>query len=108
MTSSLTTETQAAQTAYPESVTQLDHIAHDMKAGRFPEQSSIEQFLAERAAQTAETKGGGRYAHVDTARLTELAWISNEGFGDRHEGRGYRNSYTQGDEREAYDAGFCS
>lgn len=36
--------------AYPEGVTQHDHAAHDMRVGRFPSQSSIPEFLAERTA----------------------------------------------------------
>lgn len=60
------------------------------------------------AAPTTETKAKGRYAGVDIVRLTHLAQISNTGWGDRHEGRGYRNSYTQADERDAYDAGYSS
>ena len=35
---------------YPEGVTMADHIAHDMRAGRFPNRTTIEQFLIERAA----------------------------------------------------------
>lgn len=38
---------------YPEGVTMADHIAHDMTVGRFPEQSDIGTFLAERAAGKA-------------------------------------------------------
>ncbi len=37
-------------TVYPAGVTQRDHIAHDMREGRFPKQSSIPEFLAERVA----------------------------------------------------------
>lgn len=34
---------------YPAGVTASDHIAHDMRMGRFPQQSTVEQFVAERA-----------------------------------------------------------
>lgn len=44
-----------ADQSYPEGVTSMDHIRHDMKMGRFPNQSSVETFLAEReAAQPVE------------------------------------------------------
>ena len=33
--------------AYPEGITSADHIAHDMRAGRFPKQSTIAEFLDE-------------------------------------------------------------
>ncbi len=32
---------------YPDTLTMADHIAHDMRAGRFPSRSSIETFMAE-------------------------------------------------------------
>ena len=34
---------------YPDGLTERDHIAHDMRAGRFPQRSSIETFTRERA-----------------------------------------------------------
>lgn len=34
---------------YPRGITVRDHIAHDMRVGRFPKRSSIETFLKERA-----------------------------------------------------------
>lgn len=37
--------------AYPAGITGADHIAHDMRMGRFPQASSIETFLAEREAE---------------------------------------------------------
>lgn len=33
---------------YPEGLTTCDHLAHDIKQGRFPERSSIDQFICER------------------------------------------------------------
>jgi len=44
----------AGTTEYPEGITASDHIAHDMKMGRFPEQSSVETFLAERKKELIE------------------------------------------------------
>lgn len=35
--------------SYPDGVTERNHIAHDMRVGRFPKRSSIAEFLAERA-----------------------------------------------------------
>lgn len=37
-----------APAGYPDGVTAQDHIAHDMRMGRFPNRSTLEQFLIER------------------------------------------------------------
>lgn len=37
-------------TERPEGYSRADHIAHDMRMGRFPEQSTLEAYLSERAA----------------------------------------------------------
>lgn len=42
--------TPKAEDEYPRGITVRDHIAHDMRAGRFPKRSSIETFLKERRA----------------------------------------------------------
>jgi len=41
---------------YPAGITGSDHIAHDMRMGRFPKQSDIATFLAERTAEAMRTK----------------------------------------------------
>jgi hypothetical protein len=43
------TTTLEPEDEYPRGITVRDHIAHDMRAGRFPKRSSIETFLKERA-----------------------------------------------------------
>lgn len=35
---------------YPDGVTETHHIAHDMRVGRFPARSTVEEFLRERGA----------------------------------------------------------
>ena len=46
--------------AYPSGVTAAEHIAHDMKRGRFPNRSSISHFIAERdPAATHGAPGAG-------------------------------------------------
>jgi len=44
--------------SYPEGVTEMDHVNHDMKMGRFPNQSSVETFLKERATLVAQDRAG--------------------------------------------------
>ncbi len=39
-----------AQESYPNGVTSADHIAHDIRMGRFPNRSTTGVFLAERAS----------------------------------------------------------
>lgn len=48
----LASATSSDVTKYPAGVSSRDHIAHDMKIGRFPRQSSIDTFLRERALAT--------------------------------------------------------
>lgn len=48
----LASATSSDVTKYPTGVSSRDHIAHDMKIGRFPRQSSIDTFLRERALAT--------------------------------------------------------
>lgn len=50
----------ATTEAYPEGITERDHIAHDMRAGRFPNRSDVATFLAERdgaSHQAAKMQG---------------------------------------------------
>lgn len=50
--------------SYPEGVTEMDHVNHDMKMGRFPNQSSVETFLKERAVLAAQE----RVAHLPAVK----------------------------------------
>ena len=47
------TEQSSPAVAYPDGVTEREHIAHDMRQGRFPQRSSVETFLAERSPSVA-------------------------------------------------------
>lgn len=52
---------------YPEGLTTCDHLAHDIKQGRFPERSSISQFICERGARE------DKVAPETTAKIAALA-----------------------------------
>ena len=59
-----------SESKYPEGVTDADHVAHDLRMGRFPEQSSVEQFLREREAPDGlRALGVGRDAGNEKALL---------------------------------------
>jgi hypothetical protein len=65
--------------SYPEGVTAMDHVNHDMKMGRFPNQSSVETFLKERAVLAAQE--GVAHLHSsqrehDDERSVSLAELS--------------------------------
>jgi hypothetical protein len=65
------------ETPYPQGLTVSHHIAHDMKAGRFPSRSSVEVFLAElerecpgHVASEHDPKVCGRcFVHIDSLRV---------------------------------------
>lgn len=44
---------------YPHGLTSSDHIAHDLKQGRFPKRSTVEQFLSERSFLSDHGKPDG-------------------------------------------------
>lgn len=52
---------------YPEGLTTCDHLAHDIRQGRFPERSSISQFICERGARE------DKVAPETTAKIAALA-----------------------------------
>ncbi|WP_449411127.1 hypothetical protein [Methylobacterium komagatae] len=47
-----------ADQSYPEGVTAMDHAKHDLRMGRFPNQSSVATFLKERATLAAQETVG--------------------------------------------------
>lgn len=68
----------AGGATYPEGVTAMDHIRHDMKMKRFPEQSSVETFLAERAAAQREVTGDEFARDFDQAMQSSEAVARDE------------------------------